>query len=175
MGGTVRRFALDQNFPDTILPLLEESIPEAVLVPLRKIDVRLVKDVDDWEILHALYHHAGAWDGMITTDTAMLKLPRELAVLKQTKLTLIATDRAGNDPLRAAGLLMTHLPHVCKNSRKDLAQVWLLSATQKNHDDPWAHLEKLAARANTAPVAFFDKFCLSESQLATNPLPPDND
>jgi len=37
----VIRFALDEDFPDTIIEALGLGIPEADLVPIRRIDPRL--------------------------------------------------------------------------------------------------------------------------------------
>ncbi len=101
LGRPPRRFALDQNFPQPILALLAEYLrEEAELVPLAQIDKRLAESVDDWRILLSL-HQRGDWDGLITTDSGMLSLPRELAVLMQTKLSLVVAEEAGHDPLRA--------------------------------------------------------------------------
>jgi hypothetical protein len=75
-----RLFALDQNFPVPIVTALDNFIPEAELVPLREIDPMLVEDIEDWQILLALHHHARDWDGLITTDSGILNLPREMAV-----------------------------------------------------------------------------------------------
>jgi hypothetical protein len=93
---------------------------EAELVAFTDIDPRLA-DLDDWEILLALHHHHRSWDGLITTDGGMIWLARELAVLMQTKLTLFVADETGHDPLKATGLVLAHLPGVCKRTRPDVA------------------------------------------------------
>jgi hypothetical protein len=74
----LRLFALDQNFPQPIVSALSEFMVEAELVALADIDERLI-DLDDWQVLLALHHHERSWDGLLTTDTGMLSLPRELA------------------------------------------------------------------------------------------------
>ena len=81
------RFALDEDFPDTIIQALGLGVPEAALTPIRQIDSRL-RRMDDWELLLSLYH-LREWDGLISTDSRMLNLPRELAVVHQTNLTLV--------------------------------------------------------------------------------------
>ncbi len=106
-----RLFALDQNFPQPIVSALSEFMAEAELVALADIDARLA-DLDDWEVLLALHHHEREWDGLLTTDTGMLSLPRELAVLMQTRLTLVVAHAAGHDPLKATGLVLTYLPWI---------------------------------------------------------------
>jgi hypothetical protein len=83
-----RRFALDQNFPEPIVDALAAWLRvDAELVPIRTIGSRM-STIDDWEILHAPHAADEPWDGLITTDARMLSLPKELALLCQTKLTL---------------------------------------------------------------------------------------
>ena len=60
---------------------------------------------------------------MITTDSSMLSLPKELSLLCQTKLTLVIAERSGHDPIRATGLLLAHIDGICRRSRPDKAQV----------------------------------------------------
>jgi hypothetical protein len=67
----VALFALDQNFPQPILAALDDFLPEAELVPLGEINA-LMAEIEDWEVLLALHHHARPWDGLITMDKAML-------------------------------------------------------------------------------------------------------
>ena len=87
-----RRFALDQNFPEPIVDgLVDWLASDAELMPIRRIDERMAT-LDDWEVLQALHTDARAWDGLITTDAKMPSLPRELAVLCQTRLTLVAAQ-----------------------------------------------------------------------------------
>ncbi len=82
-----RLFALDHGFPQPIVEVLADFTPDVELVRIDEIDDRM-PDLDDWEILLALHHHARPWDGLITTDSGMLRTPESLAVLMQTKLTL---------------------------------------------------------------------------------------
>jgi hypothetical protein len=114
----VVRFALDEDFPDTIIDAFGLGIPEAELVPVRHIDPRL-RQMDDWELLLSL-HHLEDWDGLVSTDARMLNLPRELSVIHQTNLTLAIVEQSGHDPIRAAGLLLVHLPTIC---RKELSSL----------------------------------------------------
>ena len=141
----MRRFALDHNFPIPIVEALREFIAEAELVSLRDIDRRLV-EMDDWELLLALHHDSTRWDGLITNDAAMLRLPRELSVLLETKLKLVVADDAGHDPLKATGLVFAHLPQICQRLDPDQAQVW-----PKTPEKPRELLAKLALEANESP------------------------
>lgn len=59
------RLALDQNFPEPILNALGRFIPEAELVPLRKIDQRL-PTLDDRALVIAL--HQLDYQGLVTNN-----------------------------------------------------------------------------------------------------------
>lgn len=162
------RFALDEDFPETIIDALGIGIPEAELVPIRRIDPRL-RQMDDWRLLLSLYH-LNEWDGLVSTDAKMLSLPRELAVIHQTKLTLVAIEQAGHDPVRAAGLLLVHLPTICRKSVRSTGQIWRLSAQNKNHDDPWEELKRVAHHRKTSVDHLFRENRLSRLELRRDPL-----
>jgi hypothetical protein len=110
-------FALDQNFPQPIVDGLSDYLEaDADLTPIADIHEGMVT-LDDWQVLLALHTDARSWDGLITTDARMLNLPRELAVLCQTKLTLVVAVEAGHDPIKATGLVLAHLSNVCRRTR----------------------------------------------------------
>lgn len=164
-----RLFALDHNFPQPIVDVLSEYMVEAELLPVDVIDPRM-PDLDDWQILLALHHHPRPFDGLITTDNSMLKLPRELAVLMQTKLTMVVADEAGHDPLKATGLVLAHLPGICKRTRPDTAQAWILRAAQRPHEDPWTLLGRVAGHQGRATNELYAEASLSPDELAVDPL-----
>ena len=166
------RFALDQNFPTPIINVLREYLVEAELVSIRDIDSRMPM-LADWEILLALHRHSAGWDGLVTTDSSMVKLPRELSVLLQTKLTLIVAQAAGHDPLKATGLVLAHLPSICKQTKTGTAQLWLLSAKTRPPHDPWKLLATLAKRYRTKPNVLYKQHQLTKDELARNPLESD--
>lgn len=85
-----RLFALDQNFPEPVLGAVATAIPMAELVPVRAIHPEL-SDVDDWQLLLALHRDSRPWDGLITNDANMLRLPKEMTVLAQTNLTWLSS------------------------------------------------------------------------------------
>ena len=157
------RFALDEDFPDTILDALGLGVPEAALVPIRAIDTGL-RRMDDWRLLLSLYH-LREWDGLISTDSRMINLPREVSVLHQTKLTLVVVEKAGHDPIRAAGLLLVHLPTICRKTVPTVGQIWRLSAQTKNHDAPWDELKKIAAHRSIGVQSLYRESKLSEALL----------
>jgi hypothetical protein len=163
-------FALDQNFPEPIVQALDDFIPEAELVPLRQIDPLLVAEIDDWQVLLALHHHAQPWDGLITTDSGILNLPREIAVLPQTALTLVVAEGAGHDPIKATGLLFTHLTYICRQTTPDHGQVWALSARNRPGQDPWHLLERIAEHQNRNVEGLWAESRLTNAALAEDPL-----
>lgn len=167
-----RLFALDHNFSLPIVAVLSDYMLEAELVAFDAIDPRL-SVLDDWEVLLALHHHERPWDGLITTDSSMIQLPRELSVLMQTKLTLVVAEAAGHDPLKATGLVLTHLPGICKRTRPDLAQAWIVRAAQRPHDDPWGLLTRVAERQGVAADALYAETRLSREAMQRNPLAAD--
>ena len=140
----MRRFALDQNFPLPIANVLARYIVEAELLPLAAIDPALTRDTEDWQVLLALHTHAEHWDGLITTDSGMLLLAKEMAVLCQTKLTLVVAEGAGHDPVKATGLVLAHLPGICAKTDPTKPQLWVLRAATKAHDEPWEQLRRIA-------------------------------
>jgi len=137
-------FVLDQNFPLNILRALG-YIPEADLLPLHQVNPALIRDHEDWEILADLYRRG--LDGFVTSDSSMLQLPKELAVLVQTGLTLVVTEGVGHDSIEATGLLLLHLRHIAHQTRKGTAQLWRLRPPRRtNHVDPWETLRDVASK-----------------------------
>jgi hypothetical protein len=167
-----RLFALDQGFPQPIVEALSPWITEAELVPIREIDRRLAADMDDWEVLLALHLHERPWDGLITTDSSILNLPREMSVLRQTNLTLVAAHDSGHDPLKASGLLLAHLPWICSATTPDRGQYWKLSTRNQPAKDPWEALERIADHQNLDVEYVWRESRLTRVQMATNPLLP---
>ena len=159
-----RLFALDHNFPEPLLQGLASSIPDAELVPIRLIDATFA-DLDDWELLLALRGHVRPWDGLITNDDAMLSLPKELVVLQQTQLTLVVAKGEGHNPVRAVGVLLCHLAHVCRHTTRERAQVWNFRVTQKNYEAPDLYLDKVAMKTKTTAKALFERHKVAKKEL----------
>ena len=165
----MRLFALDQNFPQPIVDGLKDWLSADVeLVPIARIDNRLAT-VDDWEVLLALHADERPWDGLITSDD-MTRLPRELAVLCQTKLTLVVAVGAGHDPIMATGLVLAHISNICRRTNPDAAQIWKLRTAAKDADDPWEAMTSLATRRGTTAIELYDDVKLSPEELAQSPL-----
>lgn len=143
---TPRRFALDQNFPEPIVDAFGGWLRvDAKLVPIRTVDP-VMATTDDWEILPALHAAVEPWDGLITTDARMLSLPKELALLCQTKLSLVVAEAVGHDPIKATGLILAHLGRICEQTRSDRAQLWRLRTNTRPAEDPWDLVARVADR-----------------------------
>jgi hypothetical protein len=166
-----RLFALDQGFPLPIVNVLRGYQADAELVSLSEIDSRL-PDLDDWEVLLALRHHARAWDGLITTDSSMLNQALELGMLAQTGLTLVVALGAGHDPVKASGLLFAYLSRVCARTRPREAQIWRLKAGNIEPSDPMAALERVAEHQNVNADDLIAASRLDDEVFARDPLAP---
>jgi hypothetical protein len=164
-----RLFALDKNFPQPIVSVLSDFQADAQLVPLDRVDTRM-STLDDWELLLALHHHSGAWDGLITTDSSMLAQGRELATLIQTKLTLVVAVASGHNPVKASGLLFAYLAGICQRTTPERAQVWRLNAVNRPHEEPWEFLKRFAEHNGRSADEVWPELKLSADALARNPL-----
>jgi hypothetical protein len=100
----------------------------------------------------------------------MTSLPRELAVLCQTKLTLVVAVGAGHDPIMATGLVLAHISNICNRTRRDRAQVWRLRTVGNPADDPWKYLTRLAERRGSTAQQLYAQEKLSPEELARSPL-----
>jgi len=165
----VSLFALDHNFPTPIVDALVGFQADARLVRIDKIDRRM-PELDDWELLLALHHHAEPWDGLITTDSSMLNQGPEVAALIQTKLTLVVAMDAGHNPVKASGLLFAHLAAISQRTRPDVPQLWQLRAVARPHQKPWDCVTRIAEHNDRDTQNFWKEAKRTEAQMATDPL-----
>jgi hypothetical protein len=136
---------------------------------LRHIDPRLIRDLADWQVLLAL--HQDGWNGLITLDYQMLPLPRELAVIHDTNLTLVAIEAAAHSPLRALGQLLTHAPHIAKAFDATKPQVFRLTRTRAvSPIGAWDELGRIASGDQVALKQLYAQARLSRNALATRIL-----
>ena len=171
-----RLFALDHNFPEPIVEVLSEVSEggDADLVSVSDIDPRMA-DLEDGEIMLALHHHERAWDGLITTDSSMLNQPPELAALLQTNLTLIVAMGAGDDPIKATGLLFAYLGGICTRTDPGTAQVWKLAAANRPAHKPWDELKRAADHQQRDVGDLWRENRLSKEEFAVDPLGDEGD
>lgn len=165
-----RLFALDHAFPQPIVDVLADLFyREVELVPIQAIDQRF-PDLEDWQVLLALHHHRRAWDGLVTVDANMLALPREMWVLMRTNLSLVVTEDAGHDPIRATGLLFVHLSSVCKRTQPTRAQVWRLRAAERQPEDPMQRMQSIADKRSITVGEAMAEGKLAPAELKRDPL-----
>jgi hypothetical protein len=156
-------FALDEGFPSTIFKL-EDLLPGIELVSLRSIDPRLVGNSEDWAVL--LRVHQLHCDGFLTTDGRIIEDAKVLAVLHQTKSTLVSYVETGHDAIRATGLTLLHLPFIAKSTDPDIAQLWVLRPPQrKEAKKAWDQIGELASRHHISAQQLFHTQRLSEDEL----------
>ena len=130
--------------------------------------------IDDWELLLALSKHPNGYAGLITTDSGMIKLPRELCVVLQTKFSLVVVEEAGHDPLIASGLVLAHLPQICGKWHPDKAQVFRLRTSSLRPKDPWDFLTKVSDHSNIGVNQLYKDNKLTDEELAWDPLQPED-
>lgn len=132
-------FLLDQDFPNPSIP----DLPDIDLRPLREVHPDLIRDHEDWEVLREIRRRGGA-DGLITLDAGMLSQPKEMVVLRQTRLTLVVFRGTNNDPFVAAGLMMIHAPQIVRQLDRRRAQLWVLNKPSAAPDNLWTRIGELA-------------------------------
>lgn len=98
----------------------------------------------------------------------MLNEERSLSVLMQTKLTLVIAHGHGHNPIRATGLVLAHIEHICHQTKRDVAQVWDLKLTQKSCMRPWDALKKIAARKKVDPSVLYNASKMPDLQSRRN-------
>jgi hypothetical protein len=157
-------FALDENFPEPIIGMMSTFIPAAEFVSVRHIDSTF-PGLDDWELLVALRNHNRVWDGLITMDRRMLNLAQELSVLIQTGMTLVVVYGQGHNPVRATGLVLTHIDHICHHTMQRRGQVWELTAAQREAKKPHEYLHKIALNQNMTLEELYRMYQLQPGTL----------
>ncbi len=106
--------ALDHNFPEPLLRDVARRLPE--------FDFRWIKDLPPLDINeledHALAYelHRRAFPVMVTNIHTMLDDRRVLVAIEQTRLTVVAIEGAGDDPIFATGGLLRDLRDVLKGN-----------------------------------------------------------
>lgn len=106
-------FVLDQNFLRQVVGLPWPA--DVLLVPLEQVNAGLIAETEDWEVILEL-EYRGSFSGFITNDANILRSSREMLALSMSRLSLIATDGVGHDPMKASGLVMVHLSDIVRDS-----------------------------------------------------------
>ncbi len=91
-------------------------------------------------------------------------------MLIQTKLTLVAVQEAGHNPVKASGLLFAHLDAICKRTRSDRSQIWTPGMTERPHQNGRDRLQTVADHRNEDAEDLFAAHRLGEKAFARDPL-----
>jgi hypothetical protein len=157
------RFGVDHNFPEPLLDAIRGYLPFGVEM-IKKISPLLIENVDDWQVLLALAQKQ--YHGFISLDFEAIALPKEMAVVHQTNLTVVAIEAAGDNPLRAVGQLLIHATHIEKNYRADEPQVFRISPPRlKQPVTAWNCLGEIAGRQTKAVEQLFREQRLTSEEL----------
>lgn len=158
------RFALDQNFPPFVLDVAE-YFPDTELTTLHKIDPR-ISDLDDRRLV--IYLHQAGWHGLITNNYRMLWVPPEIAAIAKAKITVFAVEAVGDDPLRATGSVLLHLPAVLKRVTPGKAQVFRTGKPRSPQpEDAWHYFEEAARRRRADVSELYEQVKVTDEELET--------
>lgn len=157
------RLALDQNFPEPILRVFDQYLPEVDLVPLRQIDRRL-PTLHDRQLVLAL--HQLGWAGLVTNNYKMLKDPSELAAILKTKLAIFAVEGVGDDPVRAAGAVLLDLPGCIKDFVPGRGAIFWLRPRRPQAHAPWDLFSEAAGRRRREVDELYDEVAVSDTELS---------
>lgn len=162
---TKLRLALDQNFPIPLIEAVRTYLPTNLeIAHLKNIDRRM-SDLDDRSLIIAL--HQGGWNGLITNNYKMLDVPAEVAAIVKTKLTVVAVEGLGHDPLRAVGALLLELPGIANRIRPKQANVFRLTYRRRQATDAWEYFKDAASRHERDPADLWAEVGVTNEELAT--------
>jgi hypothetical protein len=158
------RFALDQNFPPFVMDVAE-YFPNTELASLFKIDPRLC-DLDDRRLI--IYLHQTGWHGLITNNYRMLWVPPEIAAIAKAKIAVFAVEGLGDDPLRATGAVLQHLPAVLLRVTPGKAQVFKTGKPRSPQPEAaWSYFVQSADRRRTDASDLYEQVKVTDEELAT--------
>jgi len=139
-------FALDENFPQ---PILREAINKYVLgieiVLLVDLDPALLGAYQDHELIANLAKRGV--EGLITCDDNMVFRSEVLDAMEQARFSVVTCRRVGDDPVRASGLLLVHLPDVAKRHERRQPQIWRLGTSESRPLEFSEHKKQVEGRA----------------------------
>ncbi len=109
---------------------IETYILELELVSIREFAPELTGErVEDWQVIVGL-RQRGA-EGLVTCDDSMIEIAQVVAVIEQTKFSVVTCRAAGDDALKASGMLLTQLPAVGRRHDNDKPLVWRLHVPEQ--------------------------------------------
>jgi hypothetical protein len=115
------------------------------IVLLTELDPNLLGAYQDHELIEELAQRG--FEGLITCDDAMIFRPEVLDAIRQTRFSVVTCRRVGDDPVRASGLLLVHLPDVARRQRQDRPQIWRLGTVESRPLEFAEHRQTILQRA----------------------------
>lgn len=104
--------ALDHNFPEPLLRGVARWLPEFSFSWIKDLPPGDLNELEDHDLVYEL--HQRAFPMMVTNNHKMLDDKRVLVAIEQTRLTVVAIEGAGDDPVFATGVLLRDLRDVLK-------------------------------------------------------------
>jgi hypothetical protein len=106
--------ALDHNFPEPLLRGVARWLPELELHWIKNLPPHDLNELEDHDLIYEL--HRRAFPVMATNNHKMLDDRRVLVAIEQTRVTVVAIEGAGDDPVFATGVLLRDLRDVLKGN-----------------------------------------------------------
>ncbi len=124
--------------------------------------------LDDRQLLISLRQLG--FEGLVTLNYKMLRNPKELAAVLKTKLTVIAVEGVGHDPLRAAGALLLNLQQAVNAMAGRPHKIFWLRPRSPQPQDPWELFERAARNHRQEPTALYEEIRVTDAELKTRIL-----
>jgi hypothetical protein len=106
--------ALDHNFPEPLLSGVARWMPEFAFHWIKDLPPGELNEHEDHDLVYEL--HRRAFPVMATNNHKMLDDQRVLVAIEQTRLTVVAIEGAGDDPVFATGVLLRDLRDVLRGN-----------------------------------------------------------
>ena len=106
--------ALDHNFPEPLLRDVARWLPEFAFSWIKDLPPGDLNELEDHDLVYEL--HRRTFPVMATNNHKMLDDRRVLVAIEQTRLTVVAIEGAGDDPVFATGVLLRDLRDVLKGN-----------------------------------------------------------
>lgn len=139
-------FVFDADFPQGIAQqVLDEWTPSIDLISWERV-IRSVKGVTDEDFI------VNAWqkkcDGVVTCNHFMLDVPETLAIIRQTKMTIVACHGKTNKTQFATGVLFVNLENIARNFQADRPQLWELKEPMRSPKNFEEHVRLVERNCN---------------------------
>ena len=106
--------ALDHSFPEPLLRDVAGWMPEFAFHWIKNLPPHDLNRLEDHDLVDEL--HRRAFPVMATNNHKMLDDQRVLVAIEQTRLTVVAIEGAGDDPVFATGVLLRDLRDILKGN-----------------------------------------------------------